>query len=206
MSDRRSRRRAAPCAAAMLLVAVLGAAAAGAPTAPGAPAEDIRDIRGPKFDKPEWIVAAVIVVACVAALGGYAVWHRRRAHPAPDPTPLELAERRLAAIRALMLPADSHRFAVEISAIVREFIERRFQVGATQLTTDEFLRTLLASSDDVLTRQRELLAAFLRQCDIVKFADVQLSVDAMAALHGSALLFVRATAQAREAHDSLAAT
>jgi hypothetical protein len=210
MSERRCRERGAPCAAAMLLGAAIaasaGAGAADGASATGASVEDIRDIRGPKADRPEWIMPAVIAGAGLVALAGYGIWRRRRGRRAPNPSPLELAERRLEEIRSLMTPADSVRFAVEISAVVREYIEHRFEVGATQLTTEEFLRKMLESSDAALARQRALLSEFLRQCDIVKFADVRLTVDAMDSLHRSALLFVREAAHRKEAHDSLPST
>ncbi len=203
MSERRCRECAAPRAAAMWLGAVCAASAG---NAPGASVEDIRDIRGPKADRPEWIVPAVIVGAGLLALAGYGVWRRRRGRPAPNPSPFELAQRRLEEIRRLMTPADSHQFAVEISAVVREYIEHRFEVGATQLTTEEFLRKMLASPDAALARHRALLSEFLRQCDIVKFADVRLTVDAMGSLHRSALLFVREAAIPEDAHASLPST
>ena len=207
MRNRRCRERGAPRAAAMLLGATIaasaGARAAGVASATGASAEDIRDIRGPKADRPEWIIPAVIAGAGLVALAGYGVWRRRRERQAPNPSPLELAERRIEEIRSLMTPADSVRFAVEISAVVREYIEHRFKVGATQLTTEEFLRKMIESSDAALARQRALLSEFLRQCDIVKFANVRLTVDAMGSLHRSALVFVREAANREEAYDSL---
>jgi hypothetical protein len=207
MSERRCRERGAPCAAKMLLGAAIAASAgtggADGANSPGASVEDIRDIRGPKADSPGWIIPAVIAGAGLVALAGYAVWRRCRGRLAPDPSALELAERRLEEIRSLMTPPDSVRFAVEISAVVREYIEHRFEVGATQLTTEEFLRKMLESSEAALARQRALLSEFLRQCDIVKFADVRLTVDAMDSLHRSALVFVREAVNHGDAHDSL---
>ncbi len=207
MSERRGRGRAAPCAAAVLLGAAYAASAGNArgagTTATVAAVEDIRDIRGPKADRPKWLVPAVIAGAGLAALAGYQVWRRRRARPAPDPSALELAVRRLEEIRRLMTPADSHRFAVEFSAVVRVYIVHRFKVGATQLTTEEFLRWMLESSDAGLACHRAQLSEFLRECDIVKFADVRLTEDAMNALHRSALRFVREAATPTETHDSL---
>lgn len=204
MSVARCRDLAGSRAAAILLGAVC--AAADGRIASGVSAEDIRDIRGPKDDRPEWILPAVIAGAGLAALAGYGVWRRRRVRPVPGPSPLELAERRLEQIRRLMTPVDSYRFAVEISAVVREYIEHRFAVGATQLTTEEFLRKMLESSDAALARHRLLLSDFLHQCDIVKFADVRLTLDAMGSLHRSALLFVREAAGPQEANASLPST
>jgi hypothetical protein len=137
---------------------------------------------------------------------GYGFWRRRRRRLLAPPTPLEHAERRLAAVRQWMTPADAPRFAVEISAIVREYIEQRFGVGATLLTSEEFLRRLLASSDATLVGQRGRLPAFLQQCDLAKFAGSGLTRDAMESLHAEACSFVRETAVREDADAALPAT
>lgn len=201
MSGRRSRERGARWAAAMLLGTAVAVS-----TGRGAVVEDIRDIRGPQADVPVWVLAVVIAGVGLLALAGYGLWRRRRRRPAPILSPLALAERRLAEIRLAMTPAESGRFAVEISAVVREYIEHRFDVRSPRLTSEEFLRTMLGSSDAALVRQRPRLSQILSECDLVKFADVRFNVDAMDALHGAALSFVRETATREEGHEPLPAT
>ena len=61
---------------------------------------------------------------------------------------------------------------------------------ATQRTTEEFLQSLLQSSNEALARHRPLLAEFLQQCDFVKFAGTRLAVADMEALFQSARAFV----------------
>jgi hypothetical protein len=203
MSGRRCRARAAPRLA-LLLVGVLVAASSVAATTP---VEDIRDIRAPRVDRPDWLLPVLLGVAAFLALAGYGLWRRRRRRRALWPvSPRERAERRLAEIRSWMTPSGAARFAVEVSAVVREYIEQRFGVGATLLTSEEFMSRVLASPDPALVRQRARLVEFLRHCDLAKFAGERLDGDAMESLHAAAGLFVRETADSEEADDALPAT
>jgi len=200
MSMRPDRSRGALATA--LIVVVATAAGAGPASAP---VEDIRDIRAPRADAPEWLLPMVVATVVLLAILGYLLWRRRRRSLAPL-SPLAHAERRLEAIRRLMTPADAPRFAVEVSAVVREYIEQRFGVGATLLTSEEFMRRLLASTDPTLVRQRGRLLEFLRQCDIAKFAGRAPTLESMQTLHGEAYRFVQETAGREETDDALPAT
>ena len=58
---------------------------------------------------------------------------------------------------------------VELSAIVRRYLEQRYDIRAPQLTTEEFL--LVATARPELNEEhRAMLSAFLERCDRVKFA------------------------------------
>jgi hypothetical protein len=100
-----------------------------------------------------------------------------------------------------------------MSDVVRQYIEAEFKVTATHRTTEEFLHDLLESSNAALAAHRNLLAEFLHQCDVAKFAGVGLSRQIMESLHQSARSFViessnpppRST-HIKEAHDSLPST
>jgi HAMP domain-containing protein len=160
-------------------------------------AEDIHDIRGPKAVPVAGssTVAAALAGALVVALCAYAVW-RRRHRPAspPAPTLSEATLQRLESVRTLMRPATAREFGIAASEVIRDYIEKRFDVVATQRTTEEFLQTLLQSPNEVLARHRSLLAEFLEQCDFVKFAGASLAVADMESLYGSARGFVLETA------------
>ena len=68
------------------------------------------------------------------------------------------------------------QFYIEISGIIRRYLENRYDVRAPDLTTDEFLQ--LAADESELSREHQtLLGEFLKQADIVKFAGVQASED-----------------------------
>jgi hypothetical protein len=159
-------------------------------------AEDIRDIRGPKVVPKSWVVP-VLAAAIVVALCAYLIWRRR--HRGIARRTLSLSERtleRLDHIRPLMRPDTAREFGIAVSELIRDYIEKRFDVVATQRTTEEFLQTLLQSSNEVLARHRSLLAEFLQQCDLVKFAGDSLAVADMESLFQSARRFVLETGEA----------
>jgi hypothetical protein len=143
------------------------------------------------------VVPAVLAGAIVAAIGAYVVWRRR--HRRIGHGTLTLSERtleRLDGTRPLMRPDTARAFGIAASELIREYIEKRFDVVATQRTTEEFLQTLLQSSNEALARHRSLLAEFLHQCDFVKFAGGSLAVTDLESLFHSARCFVLETGEA----------
>ena len=158
--------------------------------------EDIRDIRGPKALPGSWLLPAVLVAALFVTLCiAYAIWRRNRQ---ARPLSLTLSEQtleRLERAKTLMQPATAREFGIAASEAIRNYIEKRFEVIATQRTTEEFLQTLLQSSNETLARHRSRLAQFLQQCDFVKFAGASLTVTDMEALFQSARGFVLETGQ-----------
>src|ERR1700731_2135023 len=98
--------------------------------------EDIRDIRGPKAVPGSWVLAAVLAGAIVVALCAYAVSRRRyRGTRGRSLTLSEQALERLENPRPLMRPATAREFGIAASDVIRNYIERRFDVIATQQTT-----------------------------------------------------------------------
>jgi hypothetical protein len=162
--------------------------------------EDIRDIRGPKAVPGSWVVPAALAGALVVALCAYVVWRRR--HRRARHLTLTLSEQtleRLESTRPLMRPATAREFGIAASGVIRDYIEKRFEIVATQRTTEEFLQTLLQGSNDALARHRALLAEFLHQIDFVKFAGASLAVTDMESLFQSARAFVLETAEPPDA-------
>ena len=181
----------------------LAAAASAASAVDPATLEDIRDIRGAKFVLSLGLVLAVVVGVVVLGLAAAYLWRHLHRTPAPRVlTPWEMALERLAAIRAVMQPETAREFSIDVSDVVRSYIEQRFAVTATHRTTEEFLRDLLGSANAALAQHRTPLAEFLSQCDLVKFAGESLTAQSMESLHHSAREFVLAT---KEAHDPLPA-
>ena len=160
--------------------------------------EDIRDIRGPKAMPGSWVLPAVLAGAIVVALCAYAVWRGQRRHDETPGRSLTLSEQALEQLentKPLMRPDTAREFGIAASEVIRNYIERRFNVIATQRTTEEFLQTLLQSSNETLARHRSLLAEFLEQCDFVKFAGASLAVTDMESLLQSARGFVLETGE-----------
>jgi Domain of unknown function (DUF4381) len=159
-------------------------------------AEDIRDIRGPKAVSGSWLLSAALAAAIAVGLCLFILWRRR--HRRIQPRTLSLSERtlqRLDGTRPLMRPDTARAFGIAASELIRDYIEKRFEVVATQRTTEEFLQALLQNSNETLVRHRPLLAEFLRQCDLVKFAGDSLAVTDMESLFQSARRFVLETSE-----------
>jgi len=191
MRTARIRRTLRGCAGAALPTAV--SLAGGALAKAG---EDIRDIRGPKALPGSWLLPAVLVGALLVTLCvAYAIWRRNRQARPLNLTLSEQTLERLEGTKTLMQPATAREFGIAASAVIRNYIEKRFEVTATQRTTEEFLQTLLQSSNETLARHRSRLAQFLQQCDFVKFAGASLTVTDMEALFQSARGFVLETGQ-----------
>ncbi|HWX35418.1 MAG TPA: DUF4381 family protein [Steroidobacteraceae bacterium] len=207
-AERRPQRASPVCAAAamgfMAAVGFMATCSAALPARAAAAdvtaADDIRDIRGPKTLYPAWAVPALLAGGALLAIGGYAAWrwHRRR-RLAKALLPFEIALKRLEDIRRLLDPASVREFSIAISGLVRQYIEEGFKVTATQRTTEEFLHDLLDSPHSPLAAHRNLLAQFLQQCDVAKFAGVTLSRQIMESLHQSARRFVIETHEAAQA-------
>jgi hypothetical protein len=186
------------CAAAAAgLIAALSAAPAFAAADPAAstPAEDIRDIRGPQSLFPLGLLLEVLAGGALLAAAGYAVWRRRR-RPIRALLYFEIALQRLEELRVLMHPASVREFSSAISDTVRRYIEAGFKVTATHQTTEEFLHDILDTENSPLSPHRPLLAEFLRQCDLAKFAGMSLSAANMESLYQSARSFIVGTSPA----------
>jgi hypothetical protein len=156
------------------------------------PADDIRDIRGPKPVPSPWTAWLLAGGAVVLVLLAYALWRWfKRRRKAPQKTDFELALDRLQAARTLMQPGRARDFSIEVSAIVREYIERRFQVMAAHRTTHEFLHDSLLSAAPALAAHRELLGEFLASCDLAKFGGWNLDIGQMTVMLESARRFIQ---------------
>jgi hypothetical protein len=161
-----------------------------------ASSEDIRDIRGPKLIASPWVIPLLGIAVLLVAGSGYAAWQwdRRRQH-AVAKLPSQIALERLERARAFMHPSGGREFSIEVSSIVRNYIESRFCVMAAHRTTDEFLHDSLESADSLLAAHRELLADFLQSCDLAKFGGWKLPELNMEAMLQGARRFVIESAQ-----------
>lgn len=94
---------------------------------------------------------------------------------------------------------------VELSAIVRQYIEQRFGLRAPELTTEEFLIVAKASAA-LAGPERTQLAAFLEACDRVKFAGYHPTGDESLANFALAERFIEGTASGAEATSTTTTT
>lgn len=156
-------------------------------------ATDIHDIRGPHLPGPAWWRIPLAVTASLALLGiALALWRVWRRRAVAPPAHQACALERLDAARSLMSPERAREFSIEVSSIVRDFIEACYACAAAHRTTDEFLRDLVRDSAGPLAAHRALLAEFLAECDLAKFGGWRLARENMERLLERARAFVLA--------------
>ncbi len=169
-------------------------------------AEDIRELKPlrPLEARRSWWIAAIAVGALAALAVAVWLYRRRRAtaHAPPLEPPHEVAFRALDALRGTDFgdPAAVRRFYFRVSETIRVYVEGRFGLNATDLTTEEILERLPAV-DGLDQREGTLIAGFLEHTDRVKFAEHQPSEPEIETTYESALGFVEATRLRPEAAE-----
>jgi len=139
-------------------------------------AADIRDVKPPEevpFDwRPYGIAAAVVLAVGLLGAGLFYLLNRpRRQRVVPPPPPYEIALTALNRLRAraLIEQGQFDAYYVQLSSIVRHYLEDQFHLRAPEMTTEEFL-SVLARDGRLVAPHRRLLSEFLSQADLVKFA------------------------------------
>ena len=165
-------------------------------------AEEFADIAAP-FSMPHplwryrWALATLGALLVVAGAGMFYFIRsrRKRAIPAPPPPPWETAYGRLRELDLLQLPQKGMfaRYYVELTGILRRYIEDRFRLRAPEETTPEFLAEV-AKTDLFDAEHQRVLSGFLRHCDRVKFAQYEPSINEMEKSFAFVLRFVDETA------------
>jgi hypothetical protein len=87
---------------------------------------------------------------------------------------------------------DADAWFVELSGIVRRYLEERYDIRAPELTTEEFL-AVASRSPELTAEHRELLSSFMARCDRVKFAGYRPDADESLATLRAARGFVEDT-------------
>ncbi len=157
-----------------------------------------RDIKGlaeleaPQTDSHGWAITTVAGLFVLAVAGLCLLLIRRRSQT-PDQWALHELDR--LASSGLIESSDFDAFFCGATDILRKYIERQFAIHAPQLTTREFL-TQTKGHADLDVDQRQLIHAFLKMADVVKFAQFNVNAtDAERALtHCRA--FIQQTSQA----------
>jgi hypothetical protein len=142
-----------------------------------------------------WIAAGALIGLSIGTILFRAL-NRRRAPVERKALAHEAALSQLAALRTGKLLADSRleEFYVELSSIVRSYLEARFAVRAPEMTTEEFLQA--AHGGSALTgEQRGSLQVFLTEADLVKFARAHPDTLDAERAWTAAEHFVKATAE-----------
>jgi hypothetical protein len=131
---------------------------------------------GPLYASPSrWWIWTLLAAAGALLAFLFVRWRRRAAsRPSPAATPVPPHTKALRALARLRVvarttPAQIEAFYVEVSQVLRTYLEERFGLRAPERTTEEFLAEIEQGSV-LATDQRLALQRFLSQCDLVKFA------------------------------------
>ncbi len=154
---------------------------------------------------PAWtgIILAVVAVVCGAY---YFLRQGKKEAVAPPPAPWELAMRRMTELLRRH-PPESGRYEayyVDLSSILRYYIEDRFDARAPELTTPELLNAI-NEANLLNEEQQAFLSRFLFHCDRVKFARYRPSPEEMKSGYTSVENFIRETTPPAPAQEEEAA-
>ena len=143
--------------------------------------EDIKEIKEPydvPFNWKKWLKWGLIILLLLAALvGAILLWKRNRkqepmvmARPKPKRPAHEIALEKLEELRRKKLWQNNQtkEFYIELSDIVREYIEFQFDILALEMTTDETVSALRMKGLD----ESKILPLMktLQMADLAKFA------------------------------------
>lgn len=164
-------------------------------------APENEDIRGPKplIDIPKpvvpdhtiWFVLGGLVLFAIVA---WFLWKHFRGKR-KQPTPSETALSNLSELGRGSEGLPAEEFAERAALSVRRYIAGAFGIAAPNRTTEEFFRALPASS---IRDEDGHLHAFLKSCDLAKFAAADLDTPRRASLIESAKNFVISTSKSNE--------
>jgi len=149
--------------------------------------------------QPWWFVFAACVLALVPI--GLRMWSRRTRVAGVARPPHEWARERLQRLEGEEL--GDAAFHVEMSSLIREYVEGRWSLRASRMSTQELLLAE-AAAPTLKADARALLGECLGRCDVVKFApSVPGGCDREPMLR-LAFRFVQETAPARDSSGELA--
>lgn len=141
-----------------------------------------------------WFLIALVILIAIRLFQAWMAWKARRAADfyARAEEAYEDALEELEKIHQRMGAEPCRLYAIEVSTVVRRYIERRFNIHAPTRTTEEFLQE--ARTSPLLSEKyQNQLGHFLKCCDFLKFAKGVADRDELEMLHQAAVIFVAET-------------
>jgi len=146
----------------------------------------------PPFDWQSWVFGSMgVIVLCI--LAWFFIRHlKKKAAIAPATEALKA----LTNLSRTTAKAEPEGFVMDVSTILRGYVEKSLGLQALRLSTEEFLEQAADNDSSISPEHRGALKEFLQQCDLVKFAKGQLDEDHRDDLVERARRFVRESSAA----------
>ncbi len=147
----------------------------------------IEDIFEPDIKNPwnyylKFIIISVLLGITLIVFGFflYKYFYSPPSVPVKVELPWEKALRRLKELKSKDLPSQGlyEPYYIQLSWILRYYIEDYFHIRAPELTTQEFIETALKDRN-FLSEHQNYLIPFLKHCDMVKFAKLEPTLQEM---------------------------
>lgn len=140
------------------------------------------DIKNPSNYYLKFILFSALlgIVLIVSGFFLYKYLYPTPSVPVKVELPWEKALRRLKELKSKDLPSQGlyEPYYIQLSWILRYYIEDCFHIRAPELTTQEFIETALKDRNFPSEHQNYLIP-FLRHCDMVKFAKLEPTLQQM---------------------------
>ena len=137
-----------------------------------------------------WLAAFILLLAAGGGLFAWRRLRRRAVEAAVELSPRELAWLELEQlIERNLAGEDVKLFYVELTGVVRRYIERTTEVHAPEQTTEEFL-SQIARDTTFAAEESRRLRDFLESADLVKFAAHQPRTEDIEEAFDRAKLFI----------------
>lgn len=167
---------------------------------------DIKGVETPDlviWDYADWFLWPLLAIVLIVGLwAGYRYWKEHKnqqveVKPKEKPLPPHVeAMQRLEELNSKKLWQDGHNkeFHTELTEILRQYIERRFQVSAMEQTSDEILDSLYELAQEQKSSLQNL-KQILAVADLVKFAKFNPLSDENQLSMVNAKMFIEQTKQ-----------
>ncbi len=154
------------------------------------------ELKPPSETVLAWLWPWLAALAVMALVAVSLTWYLRLREAQVRVSAYETAITRFDTLQNRGMPGadEADEWYVELSSIVRHYLEGRYSLRAPELTTEEFLREARRSAD-ISDAHRALLSKFLERCDRVKFAGYRPEKAESKELFDSARSFVEQTKQ-----------
>jgi len=158
---------------------------------------ELRPIKDP-IDFPyrqRYVLLGILIILFI--LAGIVIFRKKKKNSArlvELPPAHQIALQKLNELKARGLIAQGRikEYYIEISGIIRHYIEDRFELSAPEMTSEEFLLKA-RDAQELSLQQKDLLSDFLLSCDLVKFARYTPSPEEIEAVFESAKKFIEET-------------